>query len=157
MPEIAGESWPNDDPVNDPDGEVEKCPNCRIRTECNMGMKLPPELERKILERVTPPSPRTDEMSEKEFMAAVVALARKHHFLVFHCTDARKSAAGYPDLTLCKPGDPGQFLMVELKTETGRTTAAQDCWLDALASAGLDVRMWRPSDMAEIEATLRGG
>ena len=25
---IRGESWSNNDPVNDPDGEVERCPNC---------------------------------------------------------------------------------------------------------------------------------
>ena len=26
---FRGESWANDDPVNDPDGECERCPNCR--------------------------------------------------------------------------------------------------------------------------------
>ena len=26
---IRGDDWTNDDPVNDPDGEIERCPNCR--------------------------------------------------------------------------------------------------------------------------------
>lgn len=26
---VRGEDWTNDDSVNDPDGEIERCPNCR--------------------------------------------------------------------------------------------------------------------------------
>ena len=51
-----------------------------------------------ILDVPTPPP-----LSEKVFMDAVIRLAKEHHWLVWHAYTARKSPAGYPDLTLCHP------------------------------------------------------
>jgi hypothetical protein len=57
-----------------------------------------------------------------------------------HRTRAPTTCAGWPDLVLWRPG---QLLAVELKTQTGRLTAAQRDVLDSLAAAGLDVQVWR--------------
>jgi hypothetical protein len=44
----------------------------------------------------------------------------------------------------------------ELKSPTGRLSSEQDAWGDLLTRAGCDWQVWRPSDWAVIEQTLRG-
>jgi hypothetical protein len=48
----------------------------------------------------------------------------------------------------------GQCLFVELKSERGKVTAAQDAWLSALQFAGLNVFLWRPDNYVDIRARL---
>ena len=60
---------------------------------------------------------------------------------------------------LVHPGDPGnglmgQCLFVELKSERGKVTAAQDAWLSALQFAGLNVFLWRPDNYVDIRDRL---
>ena len=50
---------------------------------------------------------------------------------------------------------PPQIIYAELKSEKGRLTREQKMWIHDLEEAGADVRLWRPSDMREIEDTLR--
>lgn len=97
------------------------------------------------------------EMSERSLQDAVIALADRLGFMVYHTYDSRRSTAGYPDLHLVHPGR-GVHLMRELKKQSGRVTAAQQDWLTALAAAGVDVGVWRPLDFYDktIERTLRG-
>ena len=64
------------------------------------------------------------------------------------------SIAGWPDLTLL---GHGRALFVELKSEKGRLRPEQLEVIALLRAAGLDARIWRPSDWASIEATLTGG
>ena len=62
---------------------------------------------------------------------------------------------GFPDIVALK----GQRLLVrELKTERGRTTELQEAWLEAWATVGADVDIWRPSDLSSgrVERILRG-
>jgi hypothetical protein len=101
---------------------------------------------------VEPPSHADDPAHEKLFMADVVALAKKNGWKAYHAYDSRKSEAGFPDLVLVKR----YVIYAELKTNVGRTTAAQEVWLEALLQAGAEVRVWRPVDWPEIIATLGG-
>ena len=90
-------------------------------------------------------------MSEKEFQAQVVKLARTCGFLVYHTYDSGRSEPGWPDLVLV---GRGRVLYRELKTEKGKASAAQVGWLRALRANGADAKVWRPSDWPEIEETL---
>ena len=89
-------------------------------------------------------------------MDAVIRLAKEHHWLVWHAYTARKSPAGYPDLTLCHPSGQRPLIFAELKVPGGSLTLAQHAWLDALTLAqGKEVAVWLPEDWPKIEARLR--
>jgi hypothetical protein len=90
-------------------------------------------------------------MSEKQLQAAVVALARRLGWLCFHAHDSRHSAAGYPDLTLCRD----RVVFAELKREGGKLTTAQEEWRDWLLLAGQEWHLWTPSCWPDIEQALR--
>lgn len=62
--------------------------------------------------------------------------------------------AGFPDLVLLKPD---RVIYAECKGPKTRVSVEQHLWIEGLRAAGQDVRIWRPSDWPEIEATLRGG
>lgn len=97
-------------------------------------------------------------ITEKDFMQAVIDLARLNHWLAYHVHDARRSEPGFPDLVLCRAETdryPGQVMYVECKTAAGRVSAAQIRWLDALKSARVEVHVWRPADWPTIEARLK--
>lgn len=83
-------------------------------------------------------------MREAEFLTAVRALARDLGWATYHPLQSKGSEPGWPDLVLARGG---RVLFRELKTMQGRTTPAQDDWLDRLATAGLDVGVWRPDDL----------
>ncbi len=104
----------------------------------------------------------TIEMTEAVLQTRVIDLARTFGWLVNHARPARKldgswstpiqGDKGFPDLVLVRP----PFTMfVELKSEKGKLTPEQTVWLEALEKCGHDARVWRPSDMREIEETLR--
>lgn len=88
-------------------------------------------------------------MSEAEFMSAVRQLARLRGWRVFHVHDSRRSDAGWPDLAMANARQ-SRFLVAELKTATGKTTAEQDAWLAALAAAGCETHLWRPADLQHV-------
>jgi hypothetical protein len=130
-----------------------------------MGLKLPLDLQRKILELASEPVVRTQwhhhceagvlavpAISEKEFQAAVVALARRHGWLCFHPFDSRRSEAGFPDLVMVRPP---RLVFAELKSVTGRVTPAQQMWVDCLkAVPGVEVHVWLPANWPAIVRTL---
>lgn len=89
-------------------------------------------------------------VSEKEFQAAVVQLARLRGWLVYHTFDARRSEPGFPDLVCARNG---RVVFAELKREGGSLSRAQQRWQDALGSH--EVYVWRPSDWADVERVLR--
>jgi VRR-NUC domain len=94
-------------------------------------------------------------VSEADFMWQIMQLARLQGFLAYHPFDSRRSAVGYPDLTLVHPWRR-VILWVEVKRHDGIVTPAQERWRDAIRAAGGDWRVWRPQDWSEIEATLKG-
>lgn len=93
-------------------------------------------------------------MSEAEFQARVIRLARLLGWRVYHTHDSRRSAAGFPDLVLARRGRG--VIYAELKSEKGRTTAEQDEWLGLLRDSGQDVFLWRPADLQTIADILGG-
>jgi hypothetical protein len=77
--------------------------------------------------------------------------------LWFHDTDARRDAAGWPDVALTVPGS-GTLYLLECKTETARLRPEQMLW--GLALLGCDRVVYdvvRPSNLQEIiEKIARG-
>lgn len=91
--------------------------------------------------------------TEKAFQAQVVGLAKLRGWSVFHPLHSIGSEPGWPDLTLVRGR---RLVFAELKSQTGRTTAAQDRWLAELAATEAEVFLWRPADWTQIEAVLAG-
>ncbi len=92
-------------------------------------------------------------VSEKEWMAQVVAWARRAGWDHYHSWNSRHSPAGFPDLVLVRPRTY-EILFIEVKTERGRVTHAQWKWLADLEACGERVLVWRPSDAEHIKRVL---
>lgn len=88
-------------------------------------------------------------------MWQIIQLARHCGFLAYHPFDSRRSAVGYPDLTLIH-AERRVILWVEVKRHDGIVTPAQERWREGIRAAGGDHRIWRPQDWDEIVATLKG-
>lgn len=92
-------------------------------------------------------------LTEKQWQAQVVEWAHRGGWRVFHVYDMTRSAGGFPDLVLVKPGRP--VIYAELKTVNGRISPQQKAWLADLKDAeGADVYVWRPTDEAVVKAAL---
>ena len=95
-------------------------------------------------------------ISEREFQKQVVALLRLHGFFrIFHPYDSRRSEPGWPDLTAVSVRQR-RVLYLELKTEKGRVSAAQQDWIDHLTEAGAEAHVVRPSQWRELERIIAG-
>ena len=88
-------------------------------------------------------------VTQKGFQQAAITLARLFGWRVHYTRDSR----GWPDLVLCRDG---VLVFRELKTDRGHLTLEQEEWGDLLTRCGVDWAVWRPSDWARIETTLRG-
>jgi hypothetical protein len=98
-------------------------------------------------------------ISEKEFQAQILQLARLAGWKAYHTFDSRRSTAGFPDLVLVRPP---VVLFVELKSEEGKLRPEQKAWLEVLSRCErVEARLWRPGMWPEIERVLcrrgRGG
>lgn len=90
--------------------------------------------------------------TEAQFQTQVVQLARLMGWAVYHPWLSVRSTAGWPDLALVRNG---RLILAELKTDTGKLTAAQEGWLNELSKVkGIEVSIWRPGLWPEIEAVL---
>lgn len=87
------------------------------------------------------------QISEKDFEQLVKDLARVNNWLYYHTWRSLHSVPGFPDCVMVKGN---RTVYAELKTAKGKVTPAQKQWLDALATAGNEVYLWRPSDYEEI-------
>ena len=105
-------------------------------------------------------------ITEKDFQATVIDLARTYGWIVGFTYDARKSEPGEPDLRMVRPP---RVIFAELKTvkgkltkgrwnKSGRWLPGQDQWQDALISCpGVEYYLWRPDGLdGEIERILGG-
>lgn len=90
-------------------------------------------------------------MTEKEFMALVVEMARALGWRVYHTHDSRRSAPGFPDLCLVRD----RIVYLELKTATGKVSHDQADWIAAITAAGGTALVVRPTDIDAIEHALR--
>lgn len=89
-------------------------------------------------------------VTEKAFMAQVVALAKLRGWMVYHSHDSRQCEPGFPDLVMVR-GE--RLIFAELKRDGERPTEAQRVWMLALGKAA-DCRLWRPLDWELIEREL---
>jgi len=93
-------------------------------------------------------------MTEKEFQLHVEQMAKIGGWQFYHTWNSIHSAPGFPDNVMAKPP---RLVFMELKTELGKVTAAQQRWLDILASIpGVEVYLFRPSEWEEIKKVLLG-
>lgn len=92
-------------------------------------------------------------ISEKAFQRQVIDLSRIFRWQVYHPQLSKWSERGWPDLAMVRPP---RFILAELKRENGQTSPYQDAWLGWLrACPGLEVYLWRPSDLDAIAEVLR--
>jgi hypothetical protein len=94
-------------------------------------------------------------MTEKQLQDTVERIAHWRRWLTYHTHDSRRSAPGFPDLTLVRPP---RLLFVELKSEHGHLSREQVKWLAALEGVpGVEVHTWKPEDLqsGRVEAVLR--
>lgn len=90
-------------------------------------------------------------LAEKEWQAQVVQLARTLGYQhLYHTYNSRRSHSGFPDLVLVRD----RVIYLELKTETGKLTAMQRQWLDALRHAGAEAYLARPRDLQPLADVL---
>jgi hypothetical protein len=74
----------------------------------------------------------------------VEALCVQFGLLYYHTHDSRNSPAGFLDVVVAGPGG---LLFAELKSATGRLSAAQKRWVIMLTSLGCNVAVWSPVEM----------
>lgn len=128
------------------------------------------------------------ELTEAAFQRRVIGLARAYDWRIYHAPDNRpagksgraqrmadRTAVGFPDLLLIRPG---RLVVAELKTRTGKIGPGQREWLDAFhalavtvgtyveetdddlnmpAPPSIQACLWRPADWDTIHETLRDG
>lgn len=93
------------------------------------------------------------DMSEESLQRRILRLARELGWKAYHTYDSRRSQPGWPDLALVSV-KRRRFLVAELKKERGVVSADQHAWLTALAAAGVETHVWRPTDLLD-ETVLR--
>jgi hypothetical protein len=98
-------------------------------------------------------------ISEASFLQQVKALAYIHGWDCHHASPTQTAkgrwltsgAVGFPDLVLCHKVKG--LIFAELKTTKGKTTPAQDHWLEIL-NPHVECYVWRPDDLHDIEQRL---
>lgn len=91
-------------------------------------------------------------ISEKQFQAQILQLARINGWKAYHTHDSRRSAKGFPDLCLVRPP---VVVFAELKSEAGKLRPEQAAWLEDLGRCKrVHTALWRPSSWTEIQKTL---
>jgi len=102
-------------------------------------------------------------ISEAEFLAQIIELARLLGWFAHHVRPARSNKGwstpvqgdvGFLDLVLVS-GVRGRVIFAEAKSEKGRLTYEQKAWIAALKDAGQEVYVWRPRGIEGIAETLR--
>ena len=93
-------------------------------------------------------------LSEKDFSQTVYDLARMLGWLVvrFPTWQRTGTTPGFPDVVAVRRG---RVLFAELKAEEGKLSPAQRKGLWALAEAGAETYLFKPSSWPQIEQVLR--
>ena len=132
-----------------------------------MGMKSPPDLAAKCLAMADPvAAPKLpDDISEKDFQARVIALAKERHWLCYHTYSSKRSEPGFPDLvlaridSLAKIGQPenGRVIFAELKRSDGDLNKEQVIWGSLLLQikGTVEYYLWKPEDWERIKEILK--
>lgn len=90
------------------------------------------------------------DISEKEWQAQVVELARMLGWKRYHTFRSDRSSPGWPDEALVRD----RLILLELKTEQGKLSPAQKEWIRALLDAGVEVYVARPRHLEQLAAIL---
>jgi hypothetical protein len=100
-------------------------------------------------------------VTETEFSTFVIDTAHLFGWKVAHFRPARTKhgwvtpvaadGKGYPDLTMVRE----RVIFAELKVGRNKLSEEQASWVAALASAGAEIKVWRPEDEDLIVETLR--
>lgn len=99
-----------------------------------------------------------DAETEAGYQQAIIEAARLLGWMVFHPHRSDHSESGYPDLTMCRPGQPGQLAFLEVKRSGGKPRPEQVEWVKALGTVpGVVTAIARPGDWEEVESVLRHG
>ena len=121
------------------------------------------------------------EKAESAWQSELDGLLRFYGWLGYHTHRSDRSPAGFPDTTATRHlvGYGPELLFAELKTDSGRTSQAQDIWLRLLGATetwqrawvqaaddlgvmpehhavSIGVYLWRPSQRLEVEQILAG-
>jgi hypothetical protein len=96
-------------------------------------------------------------VSEAVWQRAMQRLLDHHGFAYrYHTWNSRRSPAGFPDLIAVHHLAGRPLLAIEIKTDAGQVTPAQQAWLEALGGCtGVVAEVWRPSMLEEICQKLR--
>ena len=90
------------------------------------------------------------DLTEKEWQAQVVELARTLGWRHYHTYRSKRSPSGFPDLVLVRD----RVVFLELKREKGKLTDDQKGWLRALEAAHAEAYVVRPRDLEALAAIL---
>ena len=91
--------------------------------------------------------------SERDFQAQLMQVVEMFGGLVYHTYDSRRSAFGYPDLTIVTRDR--RLIFAELKSDKGRLTEDQRVWLEALPDH--QAYLWRPDDFDDAVRIIQEG
>lgn len=92
---------------------------------------------------------------ERQFQDGIMEAALYLGWLVYHVSDSRLDAPGFPDLVMVHPIQ-GRCVFAELKREQGRFSPHQLMWLGALMSCqGVETYSWKPRDIDRILEILQ--
>ena len=93
-------------------------------------------------------------MTENQLQDSVRELAKVFGWLHYHTHNSKGSEPGFPDSVMVRGK---RIVFAELKSEDGTVTDAQDEWLMALRTAGIETHVWRPGHWksGQIEKLLR--
>lgn len=94
----------------------------------------------------------TRPLTEAVWQSHVLGYARSLGWAAYHTRFSVGSDTGWPDLVLCRPP---RLLFVELKSDKGRVSEAQQAWLDRLLACGAEAFVWRPRDRDAVLEALR--
>jgi hypothetical protein len=97
--------------------------------------------------------PKPVRIAEKDFQKQVLQIAKLYRWHAYHPALSKWSERGWPDLALVRPP---RLVFAELKSEKGKVTEHQERWLSLLrACPGIEVFLWRPSDLEQVAEALR--
>lgn len=98
---------------------------------------------------MTAPAP-----TEAAWQKTVRQAAAMLNWRCYHTRFSFRSDPGFPDL-ICVKGN--RLVALELKSERGRVTAAQQEWIEAFAAVpGVTALIAKPNDWPAVEAALKG-
>lgn len=92
-------------------------------------------------------------ITEAAFQRSVLDLLEWHRWRCYHTRFSVGShGRGFPDVIACRRD---RCLALELKSERGKPTSDQESWLLALADAGVEAHLVRPSDWAMLAELVK--